>query len=116
MDRSDLPPPERVADKLAKVSERLDGELSSDEQGWLAAADWLLRNEVKGGSMDAGDFYRRHYDLLEEGFEAGVSATGLKTEIEDSFEEFQKVEGVNAWGRPLFAGVRERSQSEVRYE
>ena len=109
MDKSDLPPPERVADRLKEMADDDRHSFNSDELGWLAAADWLLRNGVPGGDMDASEFYRHHYDLLDDAFAAGVSATGLKAEIENSFEEFQKVEGVNAWGRPLFAGVKERS-------
>lgn len=41
--RSDLPAPERVADKLSELSRNHDGVLSSDEQGWLQAADHYLR-------------------------------------------------------------------------
>jgi len=109
MDKNDLPPPERIADKLKEMADDERHSFSDDEYGWLAAADWLLRNEVPSGDMEGAEFYRRHYDLVTDAFEAGVSATGLKTEIENSFEEFQKVHDVNAWGRPLFAGVKERS-------
>lgn len=42
-ERDGLPEPEKVADELAEISRRLDGEMDQREHGYLQAADEYLR-------------------------------------------------------------------------